>query len=127
MVAKAKARSKVTNWREYNESLTRRGDVTLWFDASVIEAWEHDNAASKVGRPFTSSDVAIEVLLALRELFRLPYRQTKGLGRSLAKLMGADMAIPDFTSLAKRAAKLGISLDVRQTQGRSTWWSTAPA
>ena len=117
MAGKAKLRYQVTNWREYNESLVRRGDVTLWFEASVIDAWEHDNATSKVGRPFTYSDVAVETLLTLRELFRLPYRQTEGLGRALAKLMEADVAIPDFTSLAKRATKLGVSLDVRQAQG----------
>lgn len=117
MVAKAKTRYRVKNWREYNESLVRRGDVTLWFDASVIDAWEHDNAASKVGRPFTYSDLAIETLLTLRELFRLPYRQTEGFGQALAKLMEADVAIPDFTSLAKRAAKLGVALEVRQATG----------
>jgi hypothetical protein len=107
----------IKNWSQYNESLVRRGDVTFWFSEDVVEAWEHDNAASKVGRPFTYSDAAMECLLAIRELFRLPYRQTEGLGRSLAKLMGADVSIPDFTSLAKRAAKLGVTLDVRQTQG----------
>jgi Transposase DDE domain len=117
MVAQAKTRYKVKNWREYNESLVRRGDVTLWFDANVIDAWEHDNAASKVGRPFTYSDIAVETLLTLRELFRLPYRQTEGFGRALAKLMEADVTIPDFTSLAKRAAKLGVSLDVRTAKG----------
>ncbi len=117
MAVKAKTRYKVKNWREYNESLVRRGDVTLWFDASVIDAWEHGNAASKVGRPFTYSDVAVETLLTLRELFRLPYRQTEGFGRALAKLMEADVTIPDFTSLAKRAGKLGVSLDVRTAKG----------
>jgi hypothetical protein len=117
MAIKSKARYQVKNWREYNESLVRRGDVTLWFDASVIDAWEHDNAASKVGRPFIYSDVAVETLLTLRELFRLPYRQTEGFGRALAKLMEADVAIPDFTSLAKRAGKLGVSLDVPTAKG----------
>jgi hypothetical protein len=108
---------KVTNWREYNESLVRRGDITFWFDEDVIDAWEHDNAAWKVGRPFTYSDVAVETLLTLRELFRLPYRQTEGLGRALSKLMNAEIAIPDFTSLAKRAAKLCASLNVLDAQG----------
>jgi hypothetical protein len=56
-------------------------------------------------------------LLTLRELFRLPYRQTEGLGRALVKLLEADVAIPDFTSLAKRAAKLGVSLEVSPTSG----------
>lgn len=101
---------RLTNWREYNESLVQRGDITFWFDEDVLDAWEHDNASAKVGRPFTYSDTAIECLLTLRELFRLPYRQTEGLGRALAKLIGADLTIPDFTSLAKRAATIGVSI-----------------
>jgi hypothetical protein len=117
-MAKAKkACYRVTNWKEYNESLVRRGDVTLWFSEEALTSWEHANQGVKVGRPFTYSDGAIECLLALRELFRLPYRQTEGLGRALVTLMNADVAIPDFTSLAKRAAKLGISLEVSPTSG----------
>lgn len=112
MVAKKKAAYRVTNWQKYNESLVQRGDITLWFADDVIAAWEHANQKVKVGRPFTYSDTAIECLLALRELFQLPYRQTEGLGRALVKLMEVSVAIPDFTSLAKRAAKLGVSLDV---------------
>jgi Transposase DDE domain len=117
MTALVKASYKITNWREYNESLVRRGEITFWFDEDVIDAWDHDNVESKVGRPFTYSDLAVECLLALRELFRLPYRQTEGLGRSLVKLMQVDVAIPDFTSLAKRAAKLGVLLDVAERRG----------
>ena len=106
------ARYRVTNWREYNESLVRRGDITFWFAPDVIEAWEHENAEWKVGRPYVYSDLAIETLLTLRELFRLPYRQTEGLGRSLAGLMRANIAIPDFTSLQKRAAKMQVQINV---------------
>lgn len=116
-MAAKKASYRVTNWKAYNESLVRRGDITLWFAEDVIAAWEHANQAVKVGRPFTYSDTAIECLLALRELFQLPYRQTEGLGRALVKLMDAEVAIPDFTSLAKRAAKLGVSLDLPAKPG----------
>ena len=108
---------RVTNWRDYNESLVQRGDLTVWFSAEALASWEHPNEGVKVGRPFTYSDGAIECLLTLRELFRLPYRQTEGLGRALVKLLDADVAIPDFTSLAKRAAKLGVSLEVSPTSG----------
>lgn len=108
---------RVKNWREYNESLVRRGDITFWFDEDVIEAWEHDNAECKVGRPFSYSDVAIKTMLVLREVFRLPYRQTEGLGRALAQLMQADVAIPDFTCLAKRAGKLDVSLSAAAAGG----------
>jgi IS1 family transposase len=113
------ARYRVTNWREYNESLVRRGDITFWFDPDVIAAWEHDNAGWKVGRPYVYSDLAIETLLTLRELFRLPYRQTEGLGRSLAALMGANIAIPDFTSLQKRAAKMQVQISVAPAAGQA--------
>ena len=60
---------RVTNWREYNESLVRRGEITLWFSDEALASWEHANAEGKVGRPFTYSDGAIECLLTLRELF----------------------------------------------------------
>lgn len=65
---------KVRNWREYNESLVRRGDVTFWFSDAVVDAWEHENGEKENGRPFKYSDRTIETLLAIRELFRLPYR-----------------------------------------------------
>lgn len=108
----AKTTYRITNWSQYNESLVRRGDVTFWFDEAVLAAWKHENAESKVGRPFVYSDLAIESLLMLRELFRLPYRQTEGLGRTLVRLLQADVAVPDFTSLAKRAGKTNIAFQV---------------
>jgi len=117
MVAKAKKSYKITNWEKYNESLVQRGSITFWFSDDVIDQWEHANEETKVGRPFVYSDTAIESLLVLRELFRLPYRQTEGLGRSLTQLMQVEVAIPDYTSLAKRAAKLEIALDVSHRKG----------
>lgn len=107
----------VTNWSAYNKSLVNRGDITFWFCEEVLANWEHENKGFKVGRPFVYSDTAIEVLLMLRELFQLPYRQTEGLGRALVKLMGADVAIPNYTSLAKRAAKLKIDITVEKVTG----------
>lgn len=112
-----KASYKITNWRKYNESLVNRGSITFWFDEETLAHWEHDNTEVKVGRPFTFSDRSIEVLLVLRELFQLPYRQTEGLGRSLLQLMQVDLAVPDFTSLAKRAAKLNVDLSVTRRRG----------
>ena len=117
MVAKIKSRYKVTNWREYNESLVSRGDITIWFSEDALDSWEHPNDTAKVGRPFLYSDTAIECLLTIRELFKLPYRQTEGFGRSLVGLLNVDVAIPDFTSLAKRSAKLGISLSITNKRG----------
>jgi len=112
-----KKRYRVTNWREYNESLVRRGDITFWFSEDVLDAWEHDNAEARRGHPFVYSDLAIETLLTLRELFRLPYRQTEGLGRALVTLMGVEAAIPHHTSLVKRAGKLDIDTQLAGVKG----------
>ena len=108
---------RVANWREYNASLVRRGDVTFWFSKDVIDAWEHDNTETRRGRPFKYSDVAIETLLTIRELFRLPYRQTEGLGRALTQLMGVDVPIPHHTSLVKRAGKLNVATALTPIRG----------
>jgi hypothetical protein len=112
MTHAAKTTYRITNSSQYNESLVRRGDVTFWFDEAVLAAWKHENGASKVGRPFVYSDPAIESLLMLRELFRLPYRQTEGLSRALVKLLQAEIAVPDFMSLAKRAGQTNVTLQV---------------
>ncbi|QDS99632.1 IS5 family transposase [Adhaeretor mobilis] len=122
MAKRAKTRTEgkayeVKNWNEYNESLVRRGDVTLWLEEDVLIGWEHENLETKVGQPYTYSDTAIRCLLSLREVFGLTYRQTEGFGRSLVKLMGAEVKIPDYTSLQKRAAKIEISLSVKPTKG----------
>lgn len=117
MAGTRKGTYKITNWKKYNESLVQRGSITFWFSEDVIDQWHHANNQPKVGHPFVYSDTAVECLLVLRELFRLPYRQTEGLGISLTKLMQIALDIPDYTSLAKRAAKLGIVLDVRKHRG----------
>jgi hypothetical protein len=118
MAGTRKGTYKITNWSKYNESLVQRGSITFWFCEETIEKWHHDNANPGVGHPFVYSDTAVECLLVLRELFQLPYRQTEGLGNSLVELMNIELAIPDYTSLAKRAAKLGVSLDIAKHRGR---------
>ena len=117
MAGTRKGTYKITNWSKYNESLVQRGSITFWFSEDVIDQWHHANDRPKVGHPFVYSDTAVECLLVLRELFQLPYRQTEGLGTSLAELMQIALDIPDYTSLAKRAAKMGVFLDVRKHRG----------
>jgi IS5 family transposase len=117
MTSKVQSVCKISKWAKYNESLVQRGSITFWLDEEVVQQWAHANSVRKVGRPFVYSDRAIECLLTLRELFRLAYRQTEGLGRSLAQLMNVQLAIPDFTSLAKRAARLKFQLAVAPSKG----------
>lgn len=117
MAGVRKGSYKVTNWAKYNAALVNRGSLTLWLDEAALARWEHANEEVKRGRPFTFSDAAIECLLVLREVFRLPYRQTEGLARSLIQLMQVTLPIPDYSSLAKRAGKLSIDLGVTRRRG----------
>jgi hypothetical protein len=59
------------------------------------------------------SDIAIETALFIRQVFRLPLRQTEGLIKSLADIMKADIIIPDFSSISKRCVSLSRHLPAK--------------
>ena len=61
--------------------------------------------AARRGQPIYSA-VAIETGLALRLVFHQPLRQTEGLLRSIANVLGISIAIPDHTTLSRRAGGL---------------------
>src|SRR3954447_24487587 len=96
---------KVTNWRDYDESLRRRGSLTVWFSDEAVEAWEAERRTSRGGQP-EYSDLAILTALTFKAVFRLAYRQTEGLIGSVIGLLGLDRAVPDHTTLCRRAETL---------------------
>jgi hypothetical protein len=59
------------------------------------------------GQP-TYSDMAISICLTLGMVFKQPLRQTQGLVGSLARLMGLDVPVPDFSTLSRRGAGLSM-------------------
>ncbi|SER75735.1 Transposase DDE domain-containing protein, partial [Pseudovibrio axinellae] len=100
-----KPRFRVTNWSEYNESLRRRGDVTVWISDAVAHQWAADRRTTRGGQAKYSS-LAIETCLTVRVVFGLALRQTQGFMRSLLQLMKLDLVVPDFSTLSRRAGKL---------------------
>ena len=73
------------NWRNYNESLVKRGEVLLDFD--VIDNWDNELEEmneNKKGRKFVYPDSLIKLLGYMRAYFHLPYRQTGGVVREHA-------------------------------------------
>src|SRR3954471_81738 len=98
---------KVTNWRDYDESLRRRSSVTVWFSDEAVEAWEAERRTSRGGQP-EYSDLAILTALTFKAVFRLAYRQTEGLIGSVIGLLGLDLATADHTTLCRRAETLEV-------------------
>src|SRR4051812_13493400 len=98
---------KVVNWREYDESLRRRGSLTVWFSDEVIEAWKASPRTGRGGQP-AYSDRAILTALTFKAVFRLAYRQTEGLIGSVIGLLGLDLAVPDHSTLCRRAETLEV-------------------
>src|SRR3712207_3714296 len=98
---------KVTNWREYDAGLRQRGSLTVWFTAEAVQAWQAASRTTRGGQP-AYSPLAILTALTLRAVFRLPFRQTEGLIGSVIGLLGLDLAIPDHTTLCRRAATLEV-------------------
>jgi hypothetical protein len=52
--------------------------------------------------------LAITTALILRTVFRLALRQTEGLIGSVIRLLGLDLAVPDHSTLSRRAEKLQV-------------------
>jgi IS5 family transposase len=106
-----KATYRVKNWAAYNKSLVQRGSITLWISEEVIKNWHPEPEEVRLrGGQVQYSDQAIECLLMLRAVYKLPYRQTEGFGQSVIDLLRADVRVPDYTTLCKRSADLVVSL-----------------
>ncbi len=100
-------RHKVTNWPDYDASLRQRGSLTVWFTAEAVEAWAAEPRTTRGGQPWYSA-LAILTALTLRAVFRLAYRQTEGLIGSVIDLLGLDLAVPDHSTLSRRAETLRV-------------------
>ncbi|MDH3639160.1 MAG: transposase, partial [Gammaproteobacteria bacterium] len=60
-----KQRYRVRNWPEYEASLRKRGDLTLWFSEEAIAAWQAPTGEKPGGQP-VYSDLSIEAALTIR-------------------------------------------------------------
>ena len=85
-----KSRYKVTNWHDYNNGLRRRGDITIWFTKAAIAEWRPIMTGAR-GRPQEYSDIAIETVLFIRQVFRILRYSAK-----LDKLKLIPNQLPDF-------------------------------
>ena len=105
IIKNTKKKYHVKNWGEYNKALTRRGSITLWISGNINEWWYgagHD----------TYSDRAIETILTIQAIHRLPLRATVGFVQSIFEMSGVTLLVPDYTTVSRRADHLTVPLRV---------------
>jgi len=106
---------RVTNWSEYDAGLRQRGSLTVWFSEEAIAAWRAEPRTTRGGQPHYSA-LAITTALTLRVVFRLALRQTEGLIGSIIRLLGLDLAVPDQSTLSRRAGTLQVLRPASSTE-----------
>ena len=102
-----KAKFKVTNWAEYEAGLRQRGSLTLWITDEAIDAWGAAARATPGGQAtyFRQRD---SDLSDAAHAFTLALRQAEGLMTSVVELLGCELAVPDHTTVSRRAIKLPL-------------------
>lgn len=106
---KSKTKYQILNWSAYNQALVNRGDISIYFSDEVLDNWYSDLPAQR-GAQFIYSDLCIETFLMLKVVFKLAYRQTRGFGKSLLRLMDlSELEVPSYTQLCRRAAALEVA------------------
>lgn len=98
---------KVSNWSQYNESLKKRGSLSLWISEDAVSKWIPQRNPSFIGAPQQYSDDAILCIMAIKVVYNLPYRQLAGFIISIFMLMKLTLKIPHFTTIGARAKLLG--------------------
>jgi len=110
-----KSRYKVTNWSAYNQSLRKRGMISLYFPNGDIKSLfinDEPYVKGDSGRLATYLAPYIQLIYTLYRLFGWGQRQITGYLEDLWKSKCLDIAVPSFGHLCDLFSK--ISVEVQQ-------------
>lgn len=113
--ASQKRQYRIHNWPDYDTTLVNRGRLTLWLDQEAVQNWRSQERTGKRGKPRVYTDQAIACALRLGAVYHLPLRATEGLLASLVALSGADVPIPDYSTLSRRRKKMKATVSAPAT------------
>ncbi len=105
MVAKKKR-----NWKEYNESLVRRGE--LLFDTDFLSGWSRELRRmneEKEGARYRYPASLMSMLAAIH-VYLLPYRELEGFVRMFSEHV-EGLRVPDYTTMWWRISRVKVELD----------------
>lgn len=100
---------RVKNWSAYEKALVQRGSITFWLSDDVEQIWLYSGEKQR-GSQFDYSDKAIEIMLTIKEVFRLTNRQTEGFVRSVFAMLTIGLPVPDHSTLSRRGKTLKVRL-----------------
>lgn len=104
--------AKKRNWREYNESLVRRGE--LLFKTDFLSGWKDelkDMNAGKEGRKYLYPNSFLNMLASVHA-YILPYRQLEGFVKLFSHhVKQLEKNVPDYTTIWWRVEKIEVKLD----------------
>jgi hypothetical protein len=111
--SRKKAVYKVTNWTEYNKSLKRRGELSLYFPAGDIKSQfinEEHYLAGISGQQPTYQAAYIELIYTFYRLFDWGIRQTTGYFEDLWRTKDLDIPVPSFGHLSDLFSALPVKV-----------------
>lgn len=115
-----KKKYKIRNWREYNESLVRRGSLEFWIEKGIIKNWEvhiiDEHGKRKRGSQKQYSGYAIEWCRLIGKVFHQRLRQTEGFVRSICKQTGIRVNVPDYSTLSRRGGTLIVHVPRKEKE-----------
>lgn len=104
-----KQKYKLKNWSKYSNALKDRGRIDFWLEKDAIDNWyEEDQENTGSGAPRQYTDFSIIICHEIRQVYRLPLRQSEGFINSIFRIMGLDIKCPNYSVLSKRLLKLNI-------------------
>jgi hypothetical protein len=102
---------KVRNWRDYNKSLRKRGEIIFHFDENYLSELYYSAKQVRGGKR-EYSDKMYEYLLMIKVMFRLPWRATVGFAEGLLKkaFPEKEILVPDYAHSSRESGKLSLNI-----------------
>ena len=111
-----KQRYRVTNWAEYYAALAAAGKPDRLVHCGSNRGLARRASHNTRGQAHYST-LAIRTALTLRAVFRLALRQTESLIGSILGLLRLDFAVPDHSTLSRRAETLEVPRPCSSSRG----------
>jgi len=105
----SETQKKIRNWRDYNKSLVKRGQLLLSFDTDYLDQLYYKSPQRKGGVVIYSPQM-YEFLLNIKVLLRLPWRATTGFALALLQKAFPSVVaqVPNYSHASRACRKMNL-------------------